>query len=68
MESKLMFPTYLEVDLPGEVSFEREDQRPGLRLRQRLAKHLGVVVDKDLEVRLIVHVLQSLQADLVLHS
>jgi hypothetical protein len=27
-----------------------------------------VVVDKDLEVRLIVHVLQSLHADLVLHS
>jgi hypothetical protein len=27
-----------------------------------------VVVDEDLEVRLVVHVLQSLHADLVLHS
>ena len=63
-----MFPTYLEVDLPGEVSFGREDHRPGLRLRQRLAKHLDVVVDKDLEMRLVVHVLQSLHANLVLHS
>jgi hypothetical protein len=63
-----MFPTYPNVDLRGEVGFGPEDHRPGFRLRQRLAKHLGVVGDEDLEVRLVVHVLESLHADLVLHS
>ena len=61
-----MFSTYLHVLLPGDVSVGQHDHLPGLFLRHLLAKHLVVVGDDALDVRLEVHVLQPLFADLVL--
>ena len=61
-----MFATYLHVLLPGDVSVGQHDHLCGLFLRHLLAKHLMVVGDDALDVRLGVHVLQSLSADLVL--
>ena len=62
-----MFPTYLEVELPVNVGIGVEDHLPGFLLRQPLAEHVGVVGDEDLDVRLVVHVLESPFGYLVLH-
>jgi len=61
-----MFATYMHVLLPGDVSVGQHDHLPGLYLRRLLAKHLVVVGVDALDVRLGVHVLQPLFADLVL--
>ena len=63
-----MFPTYLEVLLPGEVSLPLEHHLPGFPLPHHPAKHVGVVDDDALDTPLVVQVLESLSADLVLHS
>ena len=63
-----MFPTYLEVLLPREVGLPLEHHLPGFPLPHHPAKHVGVVGDDALDTPLVVQVLESLSADLVLHS
>lgn len=54
-----MFPTYLDVLLPGEVGLPVTHLFPGFRLRNLLGKHVGVAVDDALDPRLVVKVRES---------
>ena len=59
---------YLHVLRLCEVSLPLEYHLPNLRLLHHLAKHVGVVADDALEMRLVVQVLETIFADRFLHS
>ena len=59
---------YLHVLLLGEVVLPLQYQLPDSRLLHHLAKHVDVVADDGLEMCLVVHVLETLFADRLLHS
>ena len=49
-----MFPTYLEVLLPGEVGLPLEHHLPGFPLPHHPTKHVGVVCYDALDTPLMV--------------
>ena len=59
---------YLHVLLLSEVGLPLEYHLPHLRLLHHLAKHVGVVADHGLEMRLMVLVLEMIFADRLQHS